>query len=341
MERPLITLMLVCGALIVASCAPSRTDTVTLVSPVGRTGGGALQARSESGAATFARRIDGQVSAIYRAGVTADQDQLVVLTGLGGGSAQSSVLVLSDSGDLLASHRVSGDVPPMRPGEDRRYRFVAPSVNRLKTLTYGGRRLAVLTTFGTWGPYSVEIIEAEDARTLTPRFRFWSGGLPAVPVVNAESGLMAIHGLNNSYRRDEDEGTVYPTTLAVVSIDDALGGAAEDRVVEGVSPLAALDDVPESVGHDYVRYYLFPEFEGGGHSTEFVVTIEGRVVRATTLSGLTYVLAIDDEDVQLEADDAFRTVYDRDREDDPDLPDLEQWLAARVAQVRSFRPRKD
>ena len=341
MGRPLTAVLL--GAVLVtaAACAPVDTETVTLVSPVGGGGSGTIQARSDSGVETFARRVDGTVDSIYRDAVTSDEEQIVVLTGLGGGSAQSSLLVLSLSGELLARHRVSGDVPPLRPGGERRYRFVAPAVARALSFDYGGRRLVVVPTRGTWAPYSIEVLEAEDERALTPRYRFWNLGMPGTPVVDPEGGLMAFHAINNSYSTEEPAGVVYPTTLTVVSLDEALASPADDGVLEGVCPLAANANSPETAGHGYLRYYLLPEFEGGGHHASLVVSVEGRTVRASTASGLTYVVDVDGDEVRIVPSDSFRARHRRERDSDPTLPALEDWLAGRAARVRSFRPAAD
>jgi len=326
MDRPLTVVLMI--ALVTSACGPRSQPLVGLVTATdGRST--AVEARSESGAAMFVRRIDGNVQTVYRDRLTADREQLVVVTGLAGGSDQASVLVLEESGDLLTRYRVSGDVPPAHGETDRRRRLVGPDVSGVRPALHRGRRLVAITTGGITGDCGLELLEAEDERTLSPRFRFWNQGV--IRPVTMGDGLIATRALANAFRPGGEPTTTYPVAIVVISIDAALDADGANGVSEGVAPS------PTRPGCGFLRYYLLPEASRPGSRMEHAVSIEGRIVRVVSTDGLTYLLDSASRAVRVLADDALRA---RTEAGAGPLADLEGDIAERLveyaARVRVF-----
>ena len=258
--------------------------------------GGYIQLHGSDGASSVVRRIDGDKSRSFDANILPEGRQHVVLTGWGGGTDQSSIIVFDADGRRLMSHRVSGNTPAG-------YRQLSPSATSGDPYVHDGHRLMAVSTGGIWVPWSVEIldVESEPKPGLVPRFRFWNPGTVNTPVFG--DGLMAFRCLNNNYRAKGDK-LDYPLAVCVLSLDQILESSRGGAVGEGIAPTG--EGHP---GEGFLRYFVLGELEAYDDPNSLTVAIKGGIVTARIESGLTYVLydkKSPDAEVQLKSDATYR-----------------------------------
>lgn len=289
-----------------------------------------VQAADHAGRPVFCLRIDGDVADVSRMDVFGGRSDFVVLTGMAGGEDQCRVLVYSEAGALLASHRVRGTTPFAAGGLDTRLaaeplrQLQFPIAGAVRAVVVAGRTFLAVPTGGMWFPHAVELLDTRGGR-LTCRATLWNRGSFAYL---AEDGRrLAVLGLNNSFQAPG--AATYPVGVAVM---DLSGLADEGPEITAVVPGA------QDAGRGYAWYFLLPEDHGAGTSQILRPVLDGDVLRCPMERGVTYVCDLRDGAVSATADAAFRRAFDARRAAGAATEGVDDHLRALAARVRVFRP---
>lgn len=288
--------------------------------------------RSRSGGADYVRRIDSDVTAVFREEILPGSRQTVVQTGMEPGFDQSSLLVLDAAGRVLLRHRVSGDTP-------EGYRHLTPGCGTLAPQTWGGRRWLLVPTGGLSSPYSIEVLEIRPdrgLRGLVPRLRIWVDGSPHAPVFG--DGKIAFRALANSFRRPNQDDA-YPVAICVVAMEEAQSAARDDVVRDVVVPLRDRATSKLRSGTGFLRYFVLGEWSRSQREAPFDLRIEAGAVHATREDGLTYVLDFASGACDVHVSGAFaETLAQRGTGDDGRTPSIDAEVLRLRGAVEAFSP---
>ena len=268
-------------------------------------------------------RIDGDIKDSFLASMTAEEDQLVMITGRASGSDQAKVIILSPEAERLCEYRIDGvspfELPPAYQRSEGETRQQIMSTDRAHTipLRRSGKRFLLVGAAGLWAPSSMVVLEATSRTELVERAVFWNLGV--VGHIHPGDKWLVFTCVNNAEFNPRHR---YSRAIAVFDMDEMLSG----KRPKGRSP--AEDAQPTDPSRQYHLYVRFPPDALVVWSR---VAVENDVLVLETASGLTIRVPVAEGELEVMAGDNFRRAFERDDREESVDDFLERLkLTARV-----------
>ncbi len=284
--HPIVALTLIALALVLAvasaGCGPEIIDVGDAPRAVGAT---YVQTADDDGVRRV-RRIDGNVASEIPVELEERTKQHVVITGMSGGSEQSSLVLFSEHGERLTSFRIPQH-SPFRRADDTRVggsltqpQFLSGGTAQLVVLPGSQRRFLVLATLGPLYPSELVVLEALDRSTLVPKVQFWHPG--HISRVSVAGPLLALVASDNDRQHDRP-AKGYEQSLAIFDLSRLPTGSAAS-VTTSVPARGTTAPLP---GPELLLYVKLPSVDPSAYGITSLEWQDG-VVEAELIAGLTW-----------------------------------------------------